>query len=810
MSNDENVISYSKEYYLEEAKLSCSQDNNATLKLSSDKFYTIALCNAKQLFLGFVQTLERIDNSLTIFADKPKQIIQINKTLATNQSISTLHPQWKSKIMLEIKKFFTLRASYYRIKITPEFLSNSTNLNILHEKVLQLNKKYSALFFQKRDNLVHCFGTKVLLGEKIYILIDLIQSKNKTSIEENNSNVTVLNNKANDKLIAPLKIVIKPLSLFSVTLHACQEIFDDFEFELKSLGGQLFVENLTKEIYVVKMSAQVDESNWGKKVDSLIRDYEMTRIVDALLEIPIIFVGRRELFDLKSHMNHFFGKSNGNTLKYEFINDENCVLNVIGYAVDVNHLIENVKRKLVHLENNIRNRVKSMSMILFNEKDHKLQYQALTHFNQIYFVEIKTILEKEYDASIEKVAVKDLKAFCLKKNTETLNENSLVEWKQHLSGFLYDYFSKFCSRQITIKHAKENILDSKCIANDFVILTWLDNQNVELFGISAEVDKVESSLNKFKMDTKPRVKPNVGNKAFLVLDDECSNSNDENELDNSMKESKNFDNNVKSKKQSKANKNKAKLKQKEEEAKRIIKQTFNALDDECSKPNDQNLSDNSMKNSNNQPKSSKNQAKLDKKEQEAKIKKQAQELKAKKEEEMRQKRKEERLKKEEQQKKANEEIERLIRQAAEERKKKEQERRNRGEESESSSQDEENKQKNKFSNRKFTFNSNSRQRRATKQNFHYEFQESDEFYNDDDNFYYERLFFGGGFKGFFFNAFFGGGRSGGGGQSASVEERWKSMNFYKTLGLERNATDEQVRKAYKERALLYHPGNFNF
>ena len=35
-------------------------------------------------------------------------------------------------------------------------------------------------------------------------------------------------------------------------------------------------------------------------------------------------------------------------------------------------------------------------------------------------------------------------------------------------------------------------------------------------------------------------------------------------------------------------------------------------------------------------------------------------------------------------------------------------------------------------------------------------------------------------------------------------------DYYKILGVDRNANDDEIKKAYKKRALVHHPGNFVF
>lgn len=47
-------------------------------------------------------------------------------------------------------------------------------------------------------------------------------------------------------------------------------------------------------------------------------------------------------------------------------------------------------------------------------------------------------------------------------------------------------------------------------------------------------------------------------------------------------------------------------------------------------------------------------------------------------------------------------------------------------------------------------------------------------------------------------------------KAAQLElKKSKRKDYYKVLGVEKNATEDEIKKAYRKRALMHHPGNLS-
>ena len=303
--------------------------------------------------------------------------------------------------------------------------------------------------------------------------------------------------------------------MFGVALLACREVSDDFRQDLQQVNGELVIETESK-MYVRKLLKQDYALFWKQNVEFLIRDYEMTRLREALIEIPAEVTGQKEMNALAAHLDHYFGKINGQTLKYEVIRDESHVLNVFGYGFDVAKLVKNVEIKLAGLQVNKQARVKQLSEYRLLENADKNEYQSLANFTEVYLREFSLVLRAKHNASIERFTAANQQGFCVKYLGSNVDEDYLADWRQGLEEYAQSFFSRFKRHTLSTKHARSKV--ESHVNSNLVMLEWRDEFNVEIFGLQSEVDRVVDVLGKLKVGKQTK---QAATKAYFVLQDEC-------------------------------------------------------------------------------------------------------------------------------------------------------------------------------------------------------------------------------------------------------------------------------------------------
>ena len=410
----------STKYFLEDIELN-NKDDSATLTLNPIKFYAIAFSQSKQLFINIELVLKSLDANLKLKANADKSI-----TIKNDNKART--PEWKSKVMLEIKNFFSKRASYYEIKIAKEIVDNSKMVEQLVQTCKEINKFSSALYFELKNDLLICCGTKQALNKKLLTLPDIfknIVSQNNNQVfnklfEGNNKkpsqqddakkfngldvkNQNQVGNYPNIFKATTLIVDIKENTLLFELIKHSKQILNDLKASLKELGAEVI---FTPKVFIrccTNDPSKIDSVSWTKQVQAILNDYENNRLKEKFVYIPSNIRNEKEMTDLKNHMKRFYdNNSNKNSFKYDMKSgSKNDSIRVVGTTKMVEMFCSDVKAKFNNLENNIRDRIRRKLDLTINKKSQSLQFDILSSFNGVYFKDFSVFMLK-YEASIEK------------------------------------------------------------------------------------------------------------------------------------------------------------------------------------------------------------------------------------------------------------------------------------------------------------------------------------------------------------------------------------------------------------------------
>ena len=137
--------------------------------MNANKFYTIAFCNAKQMLINIQQSLKILDPNIVVKVNP-------NKTVTIKNDNTARDNDWKSKTMLEIKEYFSKRATFCEMKLSAEVVNNPRVVEELTQNLKETSRLNSALYFEVKSDLLLCYGTKLVLAKKIQSLPDLVQN----------------------------------------------------------------------------------------------------------------------------------------------------------------------------------------------------------------------------------------------------------------------------------------------------------------------------------------------------------------------------------------------------------------------------------------------------------------------------------------------------------------------------------------------------------------------------------------------------------------------------------------------------------
>lgn len=524
-NRQEATFPFDDQYYLDQLISSNNNDSAKVLKLDSDKFYTIAFANAKQIFFNIKECFNSVDKDL-------KYTINSDKSITIRNANFNVNPEWKSKLMDELKLFFTKRASYKTVTI-PNEIKNDQNKVKAVQSILDTNKPPS-LYFEIQNGVIHCYGTKNALAKKINELPEIFEKvKRRRNSSQSSMNragklpqskepqsYNVL--KASNVSLGSFKAGINPDGLISLSLINCKGVLNDLKKSLKGLQAELVYDDDLKKFFICSTATcRLDSVSWAKPVNKLISDYEKTRLAKKSVSIPQHLRKEKEVKDLEAHLNRFFDSVQ--TVKCEIKGTRS--VNLYGLTKEVDRVKSEIHGKLANLENNIKDRIRRKLDLIVASKFGSIEHLVFSRFNDYYLKDFSVFLLK-YEAEIHKLKNSyGYSIICTKENIN-FNETYATDWRKRLDEFIQRYFSKF-SHRILEMESKKNELDLEKLDYDkkLVNLFWSSDFRLELVGIKADVDKLVNDLSQIP-----------GGAQFKELDSSSTISNQNNSSATSLKD----------------------------------------------------------------------------------------------------------------------------------------------------------------------------------------------------------------------------------------------------------------------------------
>lgn len=432
---------------------------NSCFTLDPEEYYTVALLNTKQIFLNFENELKKLDKQLELRIDNRNQVSILNR----NQYLT--NNDWKLQVMNKINQFFTSRTLYRQIEIPDEISKNENFSKKLADSLAEYNKLSSAYYFRIQNKMIHGYGCKNALNQKISALDGLFREILSGKISKQPSpapSTTVasqsLKDNQNNVITQAPKLIyeIEPSSLVSKVLLNIKQIMSDFRNNIKNFNAEVVTQNEGKNILITCTNRAQDPVEWIGKIKSFVADFEKSQISKRIIEIPKLIRSPKELNDLKVHLKRFF--EHIPSLKYEI---QNGTILAYGYSKVVENFDIQTVAKFKNLENNIRDRIKTKLDVKINYKKKPLEFSVLNRFNGIYLKEFSNGL-KTLNATVERFnnnnKENSFQVKCTLDQNALKNEPVVEAWRNKINSYINSFFRNFRIKllKLTIEATKNN------------------------------------------------------------------------------------------------------------------------------------------------------------------------------------------------------------------------------------------------------------------------------------------------------------------------------------------------------------------
>lgn len=298
-----------------------------------------------------------------------------------------------------------------------------------------------------------------------------------------------------------LAVQIDTSSILNIVFSKCKTILNDFKKDIQEKDAEFIVvtEKNGTRFNIECINENSDPIAWTKSINFLINNYEISRLKQKKISIPVNLRKNKELTDLKNHMNFHF-KLPLSSLHYNVNQDS---ITTYGYTTNIKNFADNIHSKFCNLENNIKDRCKHKIDVRLDIHKYPLMI-ILGNGNGHFLKEFSNQIIK-LEALVELIDpdAKNLKLICQMGKNKLTNEQVCLTWRQNIDNFIIRYFAKFRTDRIhKLPFKKSEIGSDKTklslqgygFNEKIMMIKWLNDDSIDVTGLREDLNKIQNKL----------------------------------------------------------------------------------------------------------------------------------------------------------------------------------------------------------------------------------------------------------------------------------------------------------------------------